>query len=151
MKKTLALAMFIVIFVAGCSPQPLPDAPTPIRTLYPATLPAVVTQPLAGTQVAGGEGTAVPGETGAAVDPVVQAGEQVFETNCAVCHNLTAEAKVGPGLAGLFARDQLPSGDPVTDENLRVWITNGGGAMPPVPLPEDELTQVIAFLREATQ
>jgi mono/diheme cytochrome c family protein len=81
----------------------------------------------------------------------VQAGEQVFEANCAVCHNLTAETKVGPGLAGLFEREQLPNGNPVTDENLREWIANGGGAMPAVPLSQDELAQVIAFLHEATQ
>ena len=99
-------------------------------------------------QQAGGQQTAEPGATG---DTGVQAGQQVFEKNCAVCHNLTAETKVGPGLAGLFEREQLPNGNPITDENLREWITNGGGAMPPVPLAEDELTQVIAFLHEATQ
>jgi mono/diheme cytochrome c family protein len=148
MKKTLALAILILLFVAACNPQPLPDAPTPIRTLFPATLPAVVTQPPSGTQQAGGQQTAEPGATG---DTGVQAGQQVFEKNCAVCHNLTAETKVGPGLAGLFEREQLPNGNPITDENLREWITNGGGAMPPVPLAEDELTQVIAFLHEATQ
>jgi mono/diheme cytochrome c family protein len=138
--------------LAACaSPQPLPDAPTPIRTLYPATLPAVVTQPPSGTQVAGGGQTPEPGGTTDAGEAAVQAGEQVFQTNCSVCHNLTTETKVGPGLAGLFERDQLPNGSPVTDENLRVWITNGGGAMPAIPLSEDELTQVIAFLHEATQ
>ncbi|HSJ53023.1 MAG TPA: cytochrome c [Anaerolineae bacterium] len=152
MKKTVALAVFILLFATGCDPRPVPEAPTPIRTLFPATLPAVVTQPPSGTEVAEGDQTPEPGQpTATAGDPAVAAGEQVFAQNCSVCHNLTAEAKVGPGLAGLFERDQLPNGDPVTDENLRVWITNGGGAMPPVPLPEDELTQVIAFLHEATQ
>ena len=145
MKKTLALAMFILVVAACSSPQPLPDAPTPIRTLYPATLPHVVPPPPSGTEVAGGD------ETPEAGDPTVQAGGQVFEQNCAVCHNLTAETKVGPGLAGLFDLDQLPNGNPVTDENLQEWITNGGGAMPGVPLSQDELDQVIAFLHEATQ
>ncbi|HSJ52585.1 MAG TPA: cytochrome c [Anaerolineae bacterium] len=152
MKKTLALAMLILLFATACDPRPVPEAPTPIRTLFPATLPAFVTQPPSGTEVAEGDQTPQPGEpTVPPVDPLVQAGEQVFEQNCAVCHTLTTEVRVGPGLAGLFERDQLPNGEPVTDENLRVWITNGGGAMPPVPLPEDELTQVIAFLHEATQ
>jgi len=84
MKKILALAMFILLLsLTGCDPRPVPEAPTPIRTLFPATLPAVVTQPPSGTQVAG-EGTPVPGETGPAVNPEVQAGEQVFQTNCSV-------------------------------------------------------------------
>jgi mono/diheme cytochrome c family protein len=151
MKKILALAMTILLFAACSSPQPLPDAPTPIRTLYPATLPAVVTQPPSGIEAAGGEQTAEPGGAPGGGDAAVQAGEQVFEANCAVCHNLTAETKVGPGLAGLFEREQLPNGNPVTDENLREWIANGGGAMPAVPLSQDELAQVIAFLHEATQ
>jgi mono/diheme cytochrome c family protein len=152
MKKTLALAMFILLFVAACSPQPLPDAPTPVRTLYPATLPAVVTPPQVGPGVGEGAETPEPGVVpGTGGSAEVQAGQQVFERSCSVCHTLTTETRVGPGLAGLFEQDALPNGDPVTDENLREWITNGGGAMPAVPLPEDELNQVIAFLREATQ
>lgn len=152
MKKTLALAMFILLFAAACGPQTVPEAPTPIRTLYPATLPAVVTPPLVGTGVAEGEETPEPGVVpGTGGSAAVQAGQQVFERSCAVCHTLTTQALVGPGLAGLFERDQLPNGDPVTDENLREWIIHGGGAMPAVPLPEDELNQVIAFLHEATQ
>ncbi len=151
MKKILALAILILVIAACESPQPLPDAPTPIRTLYPATLPAVVTQPPSGTQVAEGDETPEAGGEAGPGDATVLAGEQVFEQNCAVCHNLTAETKVGPGLAGLFERDQLPNGERVTDDNLRVWITNGGGQMPPVPLPEDELNAVIVFLHQATQ
>lgn len=154
MKKMLSLALLLLL-IAACSPQPLPDAPTPIRTLYPATLPAYNTQPpVEGTQQAGTEGTPPPGQTaepGGGGDAVVQAGEQVFQTSCSPCHNLTTETKVGPGLAGLFTQDQLPNGNPVTDENLREWITNGGGAMPPVPLPEDDLTAVIAFLHVGTE
>ena len=146
MKNMLALAALLLLFAVACNPQPLPDAPTPIRTLYPATLPAYNTQPPA-------EGTAEPGQTtepGGGGDAAVQAGEQVFQTNCSPCHNLTTETKVGPGLAGLFERDQLPNGNPITDENLRDWITHGGGAMPPVPLPDDDLDAVIAFLHVAT-
>jgi mono/diheme cytochrome c family protein len=79
------------------------------------------------------------------------AGGAAFEQFCAVCHNLTAEAKVGPGLAGLFDREQLPNGNPVTEENLQEWILTGGGAMPGQPLTSEQLAAVVAYLKEATQ
>jgi mono/diheme cytochrome c family protein len=121
--------------------------PTPIPTLVPATLP-----PATPTEAAPSGG-----ETPAAVEPpaspaeLVEVGQGVYEQNCAVCHNLTDETLVGPGLAGLFDLDQLPNGQPVNDENLAEWITNGGGAMPAVPLPNDELEALIAFLHDATE
>jgi mono/diheme cytochrome c family protein len=135
MNKRLALLMVIMLCAAGCGPQPLPLAPTPIPTLAPATLPAPVEPAV----------TAL--TTGGASD----AGKQVFEQACSVCHNLTAETKIGPGLAGLYGRDMLPNGNPVNDENLKVWIRTGGGAMPGLPLTDEQLSDVVAFLKEATQ
>ena len=126
MKKHLALCLAIltilVLLVAACGPQPLPQAPTPIPTLAPATLPAATaTEPSP-------EGGPAPGQTGTSGEGggLVEAGRVVFEQNCAVCHNLTTEMKVGPGLAGLFDLDQLPNGNPVSDENLKSWILSGG-------------------------
>jgi hypothetical protein len=59
---------------------------------------------------------------------------------------------VGPGLAGLFANQAgLPSGQPFTEENLREWIRNGGGAMPGIPLGDTEMSDLFAFLRQETQ
>ena len=87
----------------------------------------------------------------ASPEELAQAGQQVFEQACALCHNLTAEALVGPGLAQLFNRDQLPNGKPFSEENLKEWIVTGGGAMPGVPLTEEQLAQVVAYLKEATQ
>lgn len=145
MKKRLTLVSAIVLtlalLAAACGPQPLPEEPTPIPTLAPATMPAAT----AAEPSAGGEAT--PGEGGG----LVQAGQQVFEQNCAACHNLTAETKVGPGLAGMFDRQQLPNGEPVNQDNLRVWIRNGGGAMPGIPLGDDDMDAIIAFLQDATQ
>ena len=82
---------------------------------------------------------------------LVQAGSDLFEQNCSGCHNLTAESKVGPGLAGLFDLEQLPNGNPVNEENVKSWIVGGGGAMPGIPLTEEQLTAVVAFLKDATQ
>jgi mono/diheme cytochrome c family protein len=144
---TVALVA-IVLFAIGCAYQPAVP-PTPIPTLAPATMPpAPPTQP-----AASGEGTPSPaseGGTSGAAD-LVTAGGQVFEQNCSVCHNLTAETKVGPGLAGLFGRQQLPNGNPVNEENLKEWIVTGGGAMPGLPLTAEQLAAVVAFLQDATQ
>ncbi len=143
MNRRLALCIVVVITivsVAACGPQPLPVAPTPIPTLAPATLPvATATEP------------SPAGTTPAETPNLAEVGRQVFEQNCAGCHNLTAETKVGPGLAGLFTRQQLPNGGPVNDENLRVWIQNGGGGMPGFALDGADLAAVIAFLKDATQ
>ncbi|MEJ2207558.1 MAG: cytochrome c [Anaerolineae bacterium] len=150
MKKltlVLAVVLTLLLLLSGCGPQPLPEEPTSIPTLAPATLPAAT----ATEATAGGEPTsgteATPGGSG----DLVAAGQQVFEQNCSVCHNLTTETKVGPGLAGLFDLEQLPNGQPVNEDNLREWITTGGGGMPAIPLNDTDLTAVIAFLKDATQ
>jgi len=129
------LTVLMALLISGCNPQPLPVAPTPIPTLIPATLPV--------------EATAAPatGDEGRSEG----AGAKVFDASCSVCHNLNTETKVGPGLAGLFAKDTLPNGNPVNDETLKEWIRNGGGAMPGVSLADDQLEMLIVFLMEATR
>jgi len=143
----LALSM-IVLFAVGCAQKPFIE-PTPIPTLAPATMPSEHPTPV----VAGGEMTPTtsPGGEPAVTPDLVEAGRQVFEQNCTVCHNLTAETKVGPGLQGIFGKDQLPNGQPVNDENVKAWIRSGGGAMPGFPLPDDQVEALIAFLKDATQ
>jgi cytochrome c2 len=143
--------LIVTLLLIGCtSPHRLPQAPTPIPRLMPATLPASQAYPTAPSAtepaVAGaGDEPALPGGDEAR-------GQQVFESNCAVCHNLTSQPKVGPGLAGLFvSQAPLPNGQPFTEENLREWIHNGGGAMPGIPLGEGETNDLIAFLRQETQ
>ena len=144
---TVALVA-VVLFAIGCAYQP-DVPPTPIPTLAPATMPPPPpTQP-----AASGEAIASPapeGGTTGATD-LVAAGSQVFEQTCAVCHNLSTETKVGPGLAGLFDLQQLPNGNPVNIENLKQWIVTGGGAMPGQPLTDEQLAAVVAFLQDATQ
>ena len=143
----LILALLVISsFTLGCGPQPM-SPPTPIPTLVPATLPAVTPTPVAEVEIAP---TSPPSEP-ASPEELAQAGQEVFETTCAVCHNLTSEALVGPGLEQLFDRDQLPNGEPFSEENLKAWIVTGGGAMPGLPLTEEQLEAVVAFLKEATQ
>jgi len=145
MKKRFAvLTVVVVLLVGACGLQPLPDEPTSIPTLIPATLPpAQPTEPVqAGITptTGGGDGS-----------EAIAAGRQIFETNCTVCHTLTAETLVGPGLQGLFQRQALPTGQPVTDENLADWIHTGGGGMPAFPFDETQTAALIAFLKDATQ
>jgi mono/diheme cytochrome c family protein len=145
MIKRTALLAIVLVISAACGPQPLPEAPTPIPTLAPATMPvqAATTQP---TQPASAGETAAPSATA----DLVQAGSQVFQQDCSVCHNLTAERKVGPGLAGLFSISTLPNGQPFSEANLEDWIRSGGGGMPGFQLSDEQMTALIAFLKDAT-
>jgi len=82
-------------------------------------------------------------------EPVLP-GERLFSTNCAVCHfPASRDRKVGPGLLGLFDSRKLPdSGLPVTEENLRRRIVNGGEKMPPFKhLSGRQLKDIIEFLK----
>jgi mono/diheme cytochrome c family protein len=60
------------------------------------------------------------------------AGQTLFEQDCAQCHNATSTAaKVGPGLKGLFKNKTLPgTGKPTTEANVVSQIKKGGGGMP---------------------
>ena len=43
-------------------------------------------------------------------------GKEVFDQNCAVCHNAdSTDVKMGPGLKGLFKKGKLTSGAAVSD------------------------------------
>lgn len=77
-------------------------------------------------------------------------GQKLFEANCTICHfHDRKDKKVGPGLAGLFKSPKLPSGQQVTEENVRHRIINGGDKMPPFKhLKDDELKAIIDYLKE---
>lgn len=144
MRKYLAWTILITLFAVGCNPQPLPVEPTPIPTLAPATVPP---EPTAAPATSSQVDEPTPSDTTELID----AGAGVFDTSCVACHTLTSEAKVGPGLAGIFERESLPNGNPVNDENLKEWILNGGGAMPGIPLADEQLEALVVFLKDATR
>ncbi len=53
-------------------------------------------------------------------------GAAVF-AQCAVCHNAASgEKKIGPGLKGLFKKQRLTDGKPMTEANVRARIEVGG-------------------------
>jgi hypothetical protein len=77
-------------------------------------------------------------------------GQKLFAANCSLCHFTDRnDKKVGPGLKGLFKSPKLPnSGLPVTDENVRERIANGGDKMPPFKhLKEGELKAIVDYLK----
>ena len=80
----------------------------------------------------------------------VHKGRQVFQSGCAVCHYPDRqEAKVGPGLQGMFRSATLPNGQPLTDETVRQWIQNGSGQMPAFgnSLSDQQMNDLIGYLK----
>jgi cytochrome c len=77
-------------------------------------------------------------------------GKEVFD-QCSVCHNAdSTEAKIGPGLKGLFKKDKLSTtGKPVNDANVLEKINEGGNGMPSYKdiLSDKEKQDVIAYLK----
>ena len=78
------------------------------------------------------------------------AGKTIFESKCAICHSAdTTEAKIGPGLKGLYARGTMADGTKVTDETVTARIVNGKVPMPPFKdtLSPAEIKQVVEYLK----
>src|SRR5258708_14448406 len=58
-------------------------------------------------------------------------GKDVFEQNCAVCHNPdSTETKIGPGLKGLFKKAALNNKKKPSDATVLGVINEGGNGMP---------------------
>jgi cytochrome c len=77
-------------------------------------------------------------------------GKDVFESNCAVCHNADSEEKkMGPGLKGLFKKDKLVNGKKPTAANVQAVINAGGNGMPSYAdmLTDAEKADLIAYLK----
>ena len=79
----------------------------------------------------GSEDTAIVGDA--------TAGEAVYTSACSGCHGAAGEGGSGPALDGAL---------PADDAALEDVILNGTGSMAPVDLAEQDLADVIAYLRE---
>jgi len=80
----------------------------------------------------------------------VEKGARIFQKDCADCHYADRrEAKIGPGLYGLFKRQKLPTtARPVTEENVRKQITNPANVMPAfTDLSEEEMKTLLAYIK----
>lgn len=94
---------------------------------------------------------AAAGVLGAAKPGDADKGKGLFEDNCAVCHNAdSTEAKIGPGLKGLFKRETLANKKKVSEASVMEMIEKGS----PVGMPgfadqlsEQERADVLAYLK----
>jgi len=88
-------------------------------------------------------------QTGIDSQPV-SAGEYAYEVHCAECHEQTHPdlLKQPPNLHGIFSRKTLPSGAPMTDEQVRGTIIEGRGTMPAFDkrLSNEELDELVRYL-----
>ncbi len=76
-------------------------------------------------------------------------GKTVYE-QCSVCHDAeSTDAKIGPGLKGLFKNSKLPSGKATTDANVMTQINDGGNGMPAYKdiLSDVEKADLLAYLK----
>jgi mono/diheme cytochrome c family protein len=79
-------------------------------------------------------------------------GRKVFEDRCYVCHQKDSNRvkEIAPALDGLFKRDRLIAGKPVTPENVKEVIKLG--PTPGMPafrytLSDPEIDDLIEFLK----
>jgi cytochrome c oxidase subunit 2 len=103
---------------------------------------------------------AAAGAAGAGLEPGSPAfeGAQIIATKqCVSCHIIpgvpNATGTLGPSLAGVASRAKIAGGavNNSGPDDLRKWISDPaavkpGTAMPKVPLTDDELTKIVAFL-----
>jgi cytochrome c oxidase subunit 2 len=89
---------------------------------------------------------------------LVERGRQAFAQGaCIACHTIAgmpqARGTVGPNLTHVGSRATLAGAMfPNTTETLRRWIANApglkpGSLMPAMPLPDDQLTALVAYLQ----
>ena len=78
-----------------------------------------------------------------------QRGRDIFQENCAICHNAYKnEPLQGPPMIGVFRKKELPSGIPATDQHVRDTILMGRRNMPPFNalLDDQQLNELLAYL-----
>jgi mono/diheme cytochrome c family protein len=74
-------------------------------------------------------------------------GAQVYQQYCARCHYpTTTHGLHGPGLQALTKQSSMPSGAPPTDDRLADVILHGRQTMPPTPLEDAQLQDLLAYL-----
>ena len=74
-------------------------------------------------------------------------GARVFHADCAQCHYpTTTRGLKGPGLQALTKIKAMPSGAPPTEERLSETILHGHGMMQPVPVNDEDLQYLLAYL-----
>jgi cytochrome c553 len=79
-------------------------------------------------------------------------GQALYQLHCAPCHETPPPdlLKEPPKLKGLFKSKTLPSGEPATDEQVRMVIVGGLRTMPAFQgrLQEQDIRDLIAYLHK---
>ena len=116
MKTKIVLSLCVILLglaLAACNtPAPLPEAPTPIPTLIPATVPAP-----------GAQNTPQPGVVLPKTAPVAADGQAIYAAKCAGCHGADGKGKV-EGSRDFTDVDYLRAAAPV---DFFAVVTNGSG------------------------
>ncbi|MEI9969158.1 MAG: cytochrome c [Terracidiphilus sp.] len=77
-------------------------------------------------------------------------GKHLYDVGCAHCHeeNDLHLKKVPPSLHGVFNRNTLPDGEPVTDAEVEKVLISGKGMMPPFEyqMTREQMDAVVAYL-----
>jgi mono/diheme cytochrome c family protein len=75
-------------------------------------------------------------------------GAEVYQAKCARCHHPNDTHPLnGPGLQAITKVKAMPSGAPPTDERMTAVILHGRGMMPSTSLTDDQLQDLLAYLR----
>jgi mono/diheme cytochrome c family protein len=88
-----------------------------------------------------------PSKPEALFTPEEARGAQVFNAYCSKCHYpTTTRGLKGPGLQALTKVKAMPSGAPPSDERLIQTIRAGHGMMQAVPVGDEDLQSLLAYL-----
>lgn len=63
-------------------------------------------------------------------------GQEIFNKRCKVCHNASAERKVGPGLRGVYGREAESGIGALTEERLNQWLQDPRSLKPNTRMPK---------------
>lgn len=83
----------------------------------------------------------------AQLNPQQTHGYQVYQSACASCHYDRQTGDLhGPALIGIYKKPYLPSGAPANDDRVTQCIQRGRGMMPPIPLGDQEMQDLLAYM-----
>src|SRR5690242_18445816 len=110
-------------------------------------------------------GVLLPGcnkKSGGEITPeMVAEGKAIFEQKCVSCHTVGQGVRKAPDLKGVYSRHQhewltrwvkdpigMSTSDPDAQKLVAEWKEKGG-LMPPLLTEDDEVTSVLAYLKDA--
>ena len=74
-------------------------------------------------------------------------GRRVYKIYCASCHSAySSKGLKGPSMKGLYKKQYLPSGLIANDQFVQQSIVRGRNMMPAIPVTQQEVEDLIAYL-----